>query len=118
MNPNRRDLPKNDLPLLILATLEDGPRHGYGIARAIEGVSETALRLREGSLYPALRVLEQDGYLESAWEVQPSGPARKVYTLTGSGRAELQKRRQEWEQYARFVGTILRGGQKPNEQPA
>ena len=113
----QRDLPKNDIPLLILSILADGARHGYAIARAIEAVSENALLLREGSLYPALRILEQDGLIRGAWEIQPSGPARKVYTLTETGRGDLAKRRGEWERYARLVMTILEGGVR-NEQPA
>ena len=103
----RRDLPKNDIPLLILSALADGDRHGYAIAREIERSSAGALTLREGSLYPALRVLEQDGYIAGNWEIQPVGPARKVYSLTESGQVERAKRAQEWRQYADFVGNIL-----------
>src|ERR1041385_3152552 len=113
----RRDLPKNDIPLLVLAVLADGARHGYAIAREIERISEDALKLREGALYPALRVLEQDGHIAGKWETPPIGPARKVYSLTDAGRAELAKRRREWEQYARFVGSILGRG-NAQEQPA
>jgi len=113
----RRDLPKNDILLLVLAVLADGARHGYAIAREIERISENALKLREGSLYPALRVLEQDGHIVGKWEMPPTGPARKVYSLTEAGRAELAKRRREWEQYARFVGSILGRG-NAHEQPA
>ena len=112
----QRDLPKNDIPLLILSVLFEGARHGYAIAREIERMSENALRMREGTLYPALRILEQDGLIESAWETPPSGPARKVYTLTQAGRAEQSKRAEAWHRYASIVGTILGG--KIHEQPA
>ena len=88
----KRDLPKNDIPLLILAVLLDAPRHGYAIAREVERLSADALQMREGTLYPALRVLEQDGLITGAWEIQPVGPARKIYTLTEAGQAELKKR--------------------------
>ena len=115
----RRDLPKNDIPLLILSVLQDTPRHGYAIAREVERLSADALLMREGTLYPALRVLEQDGLISGAWEIQPVGPARKIYTLTEAGKAELAKRTSEWEQYARMMGAFLglgKGGR--NEQPA
>jgi PadR family transcriptional regulator PadR len=114
----KRDLPKNDIPLLILAVLADGARHGYAIAREIERVSAEALRLREGSLYPALRVLEQDGFIRGEWQIPPAGPARKVYSLTEAGRAELAKRSEAWRRYAEFVGLILSGGATPSERPA
>jgi len=63
-----------------------------------------------------LRALEQDGYITGAWEIQPSGPARKVYSLTEQGRVELVKQARAWQEYARAVNGIL-GGQ-PDEQPA
>ncbi|GAB4456057.1 MAG: PadR family transcriptional regulator [Armatimonadaceae bacterium] len=111
-----RDVPRGDIPTLILAVLMETPRHGYAIAREIERLSETALRLREGSLYPALRILEQDGHITGHWEIPGSGPARKVYTITESGSRELSRRIQEWEQYARTMRTILKGA-SPDEQP-
>lgn len=110
-----RDLPKNDIPLLVLAVLADGARHGYAIAREIERRSENALTLREGSLYPALRVLEQDGYIAGDWEIPASGPAKKVYSLTDAGRAELAERARTWERYANTVGAIL--NRTPQGQP-
>ena len=116
----RRDLPKNDIPLLIMAVLQDAPRHGYAIAREVERLSADALQMREGTLYPTLRVLEQDGLLSSAWEIQPVGPARKIYTLTDAGQTELKKRTTDWENYARIMGAVLGMGKKGglNEQPA
>jgi PadR family transcriptional regulator PadR len=104
-----RDLPKNDLPVLVLAVLADAPRHGYAIAREIEARSGRSLRLREGSLYPALRVLEQDGLVTSEWAVQPSGPARRVYKLTEAGRGELSRRADAWKQYAETMERIIGG---------
>jgi PadR family transcriptional regulator PadR len=112
-----KDLPKGDIPLLVLAVLADGSRHGYAIAREIERISSDALSLREGSLYPALRTLELDGMIAGKWEIQPVGPARKVYTLTDKGRAELDRRTADWRRYAAFMNAILGGG-SPDEQPA
>ena len=113
-----RDLPRGDIPTLILATLSEGPRHGYAIAREVERISKDALTLREGSLYPALRVLEQDELVESEWIAPPGGgPSRRVYSITESGRKELAKREQDWRSYASFMNTIF-GGAKPGEQQA
>ena len=106
----KNDFPKGDIPLLILTVLAETPRHGYAIAREIERLSADALKLREGSLYPALRVLEQDGFVSGSWEIQTSGPARKIYVLTESGQAERTKRAREWQQYAQLM-TALVGGE-------
>ena len=104
-----RDMNKGDIPVLVLAVLAQAPAHGYAIARDIERQSGQRFKLREGSLYPALRVLEQDGLIKGGWEVQPSGPARKVYSLTKKGRAELAKRTQAWQRYAETVNRIIGG---------
>ena len=110
-----RELPKNDLPTLILAVLAEGPCHGYAIARSIEARSEGMLTAREGTLYPALRQLESDEFIESLWEHPTSGPARKVYRLTEIGRAECVQRVAAWQKYAAAFGAIVEG--KRNEQP-
>jgi PadR family transcriptional regulator PadR len=111
-----RDVTKGDLPALILAVLADSACHGYGIARRIEQQSAQALQMKEGSLYPALRVLEQEGMIVGTWEIQASGPARKVYNITAQGLTQLEERQQEWEQYARTMSAIL--GRNTNAQPA
>lgn len=103
----RRELASGDLPALILAVLGDGPSHGYAIARAVERLSEGALHMKEGTLYPALRVLEQDGLVVGTWEAQPKGADRKVYTLTETGHAEKAKRTQALHDYATLIHTIL-----------
>lgn len=112
-----RELSRGDLPLLILAVLEESPAHGYAIARAIEQLSAGALTAKEGSLYPALRVLEQEGLIVASWETPPSGPARKVYTLTDTGKAEQANQAARWQEYARALQAVLEGGRKVNAQP-
>lgn len=104
-----RDLPKGDLPVLILAVLADAPRHGYAIAREIEQRSGHSLSMREGSLYPALRILEQDGAVTCEWVHMPSGPARKVYRLTEAGTMELRRRASAWKEYAAVIENMIGG---------
>ena len=112
----RRDLPNGDLPALILAVLSKEPTHGYAIAREVERLSDQALRMKEGALYPALRVLEQDGLIIGMWQPQEKGADRKVYTLTETGKKEMQKRTQELREYATLIHTIL--GRTDHAQPA
>jgi PadR family transcriptional regulator PadR len=104
-----RELSRGDIPVIILEVLTQGTYHGYAIAREIERQSEQSLQLREGSLYPALRALERDGLIEGEWEVQESGPARKNYRITAAGHAELNQRKQAWQQYTQVIGRILGG---------
>jgi PadR family transcriptional regulator PadR len=103
-----QSLSRGDVPTLILAVLEHGPLHGYAIARAIEEWSADALHLREGTLYPALRQLEEQGVIQSAWELQEPGPARRVYSLTESGRAEFARRVQAWESYSAAINSVIK----------
>ncbi len=103
-----RDVPRGDIPTLILAVLSEEPTHGYAIARAVERKSGAVLRMREGSLYPALRVLEEAKHIAGAWETPERGPARKVYTLTDAGARELAERVRRWEAYAGAVQSVLR----------
>ena len=98
---------KGGLTLLILATLRDGPAHGYGLARTIERRTENALALREGTLYPALHALERDGLISSAWETPPGGRERKVYTLTEGGHRRLEGGSLGWAQFAEAVARVL-----------
>jgi len=104
---NAQDYLKGGLSLLILATLRDGPLHGYGLAQTIEQRTENALQLREGTLYPALHTLERDGLVSSAWETPAGGRERKVYTLTPSGAKKLTEWSAGWQQFVDAVGRVL-----------
>jgi PadR family transcriptional regulator PadR len=75
---SERELLKGNTPTLVLAVLNDGPLHGYGIAREIERRSDNALRFKEGTLYPALHALEREGLVESEWQREGTGRERKV----------------------------------------
>ena len=103
----RKDLVKGDLPALVLAVLNRQPLHGYGISREVKNLSNEALTMKEATLYPALRVLEQDGLIRGEWQPQEKGADRKVYTLTESGKREAQKRTQELKDYATLIHTVL-----------
>ena len=82
-----------DLTGLVLGVLADMPRHGYAIAREIERRNgEGVLKAGQGKLYPVLRALEADGFVVSSWETPPSGPARRIYTLTEKGGGALARR--------------------------
>src|SRR5215216_5341696 len=94
-----RSVNKGDVPILVMAVLAEAPCHGYAIAREIERRSGQGLGIKEGTLYPALRVLEQEGLVEGQWETPESGPARKVYSLTAAGRGELAQRARSWRHY-------------------
>ncbi|MBC7806729.1 MAG: PadR family transcriptional regulator [Akkermansiaceae bacterium] len=115
-------LKKGSTHTLILAVLETAPLHGYAIAREIESRSKDALKMNEGSLYPALRSLEREGFIVGTWETQESGPARRVYTLTESGHGELAEKRARWQSFSEAVNGVLGdpfpGGRNNVPQPA
>lgn len=122
MNKSRRDPWKGSTSVLILATLAEAPRHGYAIAREIECRSNALIALGEGSLYPALLALERAGLIIGAWQTPApggsGGPARKVYTLTDMGRAELARRAPEVCALAQAIADLLKGVPDAAPSPA
>jgi PadR family transcriptional regulator PadR len=96
------------LDLLVLKTLSWGPRHGYAIARWLEDTTNDALRIEEGSLYPALYRMERRGWVEAAWGTSELGKRIKVYSLTSSGRAQLRRQAASWGQFTAAVAKVLR----------
>jgi transcriptional regulator len=97
---------KGTLPTLILETLAREPRHGYGIAQRIKERSQGVLDFKEGTLYPALHKLENEGLVES-YEGAEKGRPRRYYRITKSGRTSLHKDRAEWRELSRAVTAIL-----------
>lgn len=91
---------------LILAVLEDGPRHGYGIIEALQARSGGALDLPTGTVYPALRRLERAALLSGSWSTV-GGRKRRTYTLTRAGRHALAVQRTEWSQFTAAVEAVL-----------
>lgn len=107
-NPPAPNLLQGTLELLVLKTLAWGPRHGYAIARWLEDVTDDALRIEEGSLYPALYRMEQRGWLAAEWGVSDSGKRIKVYALTAKGRAELRAQTAQWDGVVEVMSKVLR----------
>jgi PadR family transcriptional regulator PadR len=95
------------LEALILKTLSSGARHGYGIARWIEEVTEEAVVVEEGSLYPALYRMERRGWIEADWGTSELGRKAKFYRITPRGRRQLASETQEWAKFAKAVSKVL-----------
>src|SRR5690606_7972417 len=94
---------------LLLAVLESGPLHGYGIIEALQRRSGGALQLPTGTVYPALRRLERARWIEGTWSVV-DGRKRRTYSLSPAGRKELARRRSEWVRFTGVIGKVLGGG--------
>ena len=97
---------KGHVDLLLLATLREGPLHGYAIVEKLREDSEGAFELAEGTVYPALYRLEKAGLLASRW-TQAGGRRRRVYRLTRRGRAELARGRTEWKSFVSAVESVV-----------
>jgi len=107
------NMPKNDLQgtleLLVLKSLAQmSELHGYGIVLHIQRASDELLRVEEGSLYPALHRMEQDGWLRSEWKVTETNRKAKYYKLTNAGRKQLQEAETSFEQLVKGVRAVLR----------
>ena len=106
---DRADVPQGALALMILQTLRSmGPQHGYGIARRIEQVSGDGLALNQGTLYPALVRLEQDGLVKSRWGVSDNNRRAKFYALTRLGERRLEAEARRWQRVASLMARFLR----------
>jgi len=104
----KSDVLQGTLDLMVLKTLDVmGPLHGYGLARRIEQVSDQALALNQGTLYPALVRLEQRGWIGSAWGVSDSGRRARFYSLTRAGRRQLQAETDNWRATSRIMSRFL-----------
>src|SRR5688500_15237391 len=109
MAREQSDLLRGTLDLLILHTLYAAPLHGWALSQSIQQQSENLLRVGQGSLYPALQRLEQQGWIESEWRTTDQNRPAKYYTLTASGRRALTAETKSWRQYVRAVDLILEG---------
>ncbi len=107
MSKSAKTLLHGSLDALILKTLEDGPRHGYGIARWIETTTEDGLQVEEGSLYPALYRIEGREWIEAEWGKSELGRRAKFYRLTAKGRRQLKLETERWTHFASAVSKVL-----------
>jgi PadR family transcriptional regulator PadR len=106
MSP-KSDLLQGTLDLLILKTLVGGPMHGWGISLRIQQVSEEVLQVNQGSLYPALHRLEQQGLIAAEWGNSENNRQAKFYELTKSGRKQLVDETRNWERLSTAVARVL-----------
>ena len=103
--PPKSDLLPGTLDMLVLRTLSLGPLHGYAIAQHIERLSDSVLQVEQGSLYPALERLQQEGLVTGKWGQSPTGRRARYYTITASGRRRLGE---EISEFDRILGAISR----------
>jgi PadR family transcriptional regulator, regulatory protein PadR len=104
----KADVFHGTLALMILRTLDGlGEQHGYGIARRIEQISGNRLSLNQGTLYPALLKLEQEGYLATEWGTSENGRRARFYRLTRAGRRQVARETQQWEEATSILARFL-----------
>lgn len=103
----KSDLLQGTLDLLILKTLAPGAMHGWGISLRIQAVSGDVLQVNQGSLYPALHRLEQQGLIESEWGSSDNNRQAKFYQLTRTGKRQLTEEQRNWERLAAAVAKVL-----------
>jgi PadR family transcriptional regulator, regulatory protein PadR len=104
----RADILQGTLDLMVLRTLETlGPLHGWGIAQRLEQVSDEALRINQGTLYPALLRLEQRGWIKSRWGTSDNNRRARFYSLTPAGRRQLRAERTSWHLLSGIINKLL-----------
>jgi PadR family transcriptional regulator PadR len=102
------DLIQGTLDLLVLKTLLRGPVHGWGIAKRIQELSDDVLSVGQGSLYPALHRLEQQGWISAEWKDSELGRSAKFYSLTREGKKQLERELKTWARLSSGVALVLR----------
>jgi len=103
----KSDLLQGTLDLLILKTLELEAMHGWGISQRIRQISESVLQVNQGSLYPALHRLEEQGWITASWKASENNRQAKYYALTKRGRSQLLEERENWLRLSAAVGRIV-----------
>src|SRR5476651_1103992 len=101
------DLVQGTLDLLILKTVSLEPKHGWAIAKRIQQISSEVLQVQQGSLYPALHRLEQQGWIKAKWAESETGRQAKFYTLTAAGRGQLEKETVNWNRLSAAIDLIV-----------
>jgi transcriptional regulator len=103
----KSDLLQGTLDLLILKTLDLEPMHGWGISQRIQQVSDSVLQVNQGSLYPAMHRLEEQGWITSSWKTSENNRQAKYYELTRRGRKQLAEEKDNWLRLSAAVGRIV-----------
>jgi PadR family transcriptional regulator PadR len=109
--PPEAELLQGTLDLLILKIVALEPIHGYAIAQRIKQISNQALQIRQGSLYPALYRLENRGWLQSEWKTNESGREAKYYSLTKLGQRQFEQEKADWQRLCEAISLILETGE-------
>lgn len=107
MSPSRNDSLQGTLGLLVLKSLEQGAMHGWGITLHIQRISKDVLRVEEGSLYPALHRMEQEGWIQAEWGVSENNRRARYYALTKLGRKQLAAEQENWRKITDAVALVL-----------
>jgi len=109
MDPVKSDVLQGTLDLMVLKALDAlGPLHGYGIARRLEQISNDLLELNEGTVYTALVRLTQQGWISSKWGASENNRKAKYYTITRSGRKQLERETKSWDQITGVIARVLK----------
>ena len=104
----KSDVLQGTLELLVLKTLTHRPMHGWGITLHIQQVTRDVLRVEEGSLYPALHRMEQQGWVRSEWKISENNRRARYYSLTRNGRQQLERQEESWESVTQAVAAVLK----------
>lgn len=108
MRKNKTDVLQGTLDLMVLQTLHSmGPQHGYGIAMRIQQISDNLLELNQGTLYPALLRLEQNGWIRSEWGTSENNRRARYYSLTKAGGKQLAEETENWERFSGIMEKLL-----------
>jgi transcriptional regulator len=109
MSADKSEILQGTLDLMVLKTLDTmGSLHGYGIARRIEQISEEALQINQGTIYASLVRLMQKGWITGAWGTSENNRKAKFYSITKSGKKQLNAEAESWERIASVIGRVLR----------
>jgi transcriptional regulator len=101
------DFVQGTLDLLILTTVSIEPKHGWAIAKRIQQVSRDALQVQQGSLYPALHRLEQQGWIEAEWRETETGRMAKFYSITRAGRQQMKRELETWARLSAAINLVV-----------
>jgi len=107
MAKEKSDLVYGTLDMLILKSLQHGPRHGLGIADRIQQISQEILRVEQGSLYPALYRLEAEGWIKAEWGISENNRKARYYKLTAAGRRQLSAETEHWSRITSGINLVL-----------